>query len=98
LGHKHQMKRKDRNVKKQMRESKLPIMSSGGETGHYIKRSIQRRESGALLPYSRRQIEKMIAAGEVDIRKAGRQKTEIFFRNGVRMIVSKNFKKAITYI
>ena len=73
-------------------------MSSGSESDHYLKRSIQRGGNGAAKPYSRKQIKKKISAGEVNEEKAGKRKKKIFFKDGSKIVVSQDYKTAITYM
>ena len=97
MGFRQNKSRQAKSFKKDLKKSGKPMMSFGGESPHYLKRSMERGDSGAAVLYSRRQIKKMIVAGEVKIKKAGKRK-KIFFKNGSKIIVSQDYKTAITYM
>ena len=98
MGFRQNKSRQAKSFKKALKKSDKPLMSSISESVHYLKRSIQRGDNGAAEPYSRKQIKKMIVAGEVKIKKTGKRKKKIFFKDGSQIVVSKNYKIAITYM
>jgi len=98
LGIKQSRARSEKRKKKKVKESGYPIFSSGGETYHYLGRSIQRGNSGAAKPYIRKQMEELIASGEVGVRKAGKGKKKIYFRDGKSIVVTEDLKTVITFM
>jgi hypothetical protein len=97
LGVKQYKRRKEKRDKKEAKKLGQAI-SSGGESIHYLERSMQRGGSGAAVPCSRKQVRELIATGEVEVTQNGKNKIMLHFGDGRRIIVSKNLKTVITYM
>lgn len=90
---------KKRNLKSEKKKlKKIGSISTGRESMHYLGRSIERSVGGAAVPYSRKKLRRLIAAGELKEVKSGKNKVQLSFRDGRRIIVSKDLKIVITYM
>jgi len=66
-------------------------------SGHYIKRSMERSQSGGVVSLSLKKIRRMLRDGRAKVIKKDSGGKRIKLPTGEVIVVDKNFKKVITY-
>ena len=90
-------KKRDGVWKKKAKEKASLLSSSGGESNHYVFRSVSR--SGFFKPIRKKIIKKEIKSGYFGLKKLTRGRFLITnYKTGDKQVVSKNLKAGITFI
>ena len=90
-------KRRDKRWKKKAKKKASLLSSSGGESDHYVFRSVSR--SGSLKPIRKKVIKRKIKNGHIGLKKLTSTKVLINnYRTGDEQVVAKNLKGGVTFL
>jgi len=97
LSFKQNRNRTEKRHKKEQRREGLAILSSSGENIHYEKRSMQRSQSGGVVPFCSKKLIKMIRQGKAQIVGKDAGSKTIKLPSGEVIVTDRRIESVITF-